>query len=73
MLSSYSARKSSRCAVPALLRDCARTLRAPEDLRHHVLLHDDYTVDAPWLEWGNWLTAYGLTGLKAVGELRFSH
>jgi len=60
------------CA-PKLLRDRARPLKRPEDLRHHVLLHDDYTPGTPWLEWGNWLASCGLAGLKPAGELRFSH
>ncbi len=61
---------------PKLLRDRARPLRAPADLKHHVLLHDDYLPGAPaqaWLEWGNWLAAHGLQDLKPAGDLRFSH
>ena len=58
---------------PALMRDKARPLREPADLRHHVLLHDDWTPGTPWLEWSNWLASYGLEDLKPAGDLRFSH
>lgn len=58
---------------PALLRDRHRPLRQPADLRHHILLHDEYTVGFPGLEWSNWLESHGLRGLKPAGELRFSH
>lgn len=57
---------------PALLRDRKRPLRVPADLRHHVLLHDDYLDSTPWLEWGNWLQSQGLGDLKPAGDLRFS-
>ena len=58
---------------PALLRDRTRPLRSPDDLRHHVLLHDDWTPREPWLEWGTWLQAHGMASLKPAGDLRFSH
>ena len=58
---------------PVLTRDKRRPLRAPEDLRHHVLLHDDFTPNARWLEWTTWLQAHGIVGLKPAAELRFSH
>lgn len=57
---------------PGLLSDSSRPLREPQDLRHHILLHDDITDLAPWLEWGTWLQAHGLPQLKPAGELRFS-
>ncbi len=57
---------------PALLRDRARPLRKPEDLRHHTLLHDDYVDTTPWLEWSTWLESHGLEQLTAAGDLRFS-
>lgn len=57
---------------PQLLQHPQWPLRSPEDLRHHVLLHDDDAGPMHWLEWETWLEALGLTGLKAAGDLRFS-
>jgi LysR family transcriptional regulator, glycine cleavage system transcriptional activator len=57
---------------PKLLKDRRRPLREPADLRHHILLHDDYLDSTPWLEWGNWLQSQGLADLKPAGDLRFS-
>jgi len=49
-------------------------LKTPQDLRHHVLLHDDYSPREPWLDWDTWLQAHGVTGLdRAVGRRLFSH
>ncbi len=43
------------CA-PALLRDRARPLKRPEDLRHHVLLHlEEPGGLQPWVNWITWL------------------
>ncbi|MFN0318095.1 MAG: transcriptional regulator GcvA [Burkholderiales bacterium] len=57
---------------PALLRDQARPLMEPADLKHHVLLHfDDPSRDAPWLSWPTWLQAMGLADLKPAGALHF--
>src|SRR5262249_8630105 len=42
---------------PALL-DGAHPLRAPEDLKHHTLIHDDFHVN-----WSIWLRAAGITGI----------
>lgn len=59
---------------PALLRDPARPLRQPADLRHHVLLHfEDVDRAIPSLSWDVWLEAAGLSGLKPAASLRFSH
>jgi LysR family transcriptional regulator, glycine cleavage system transcriptional activator len=64
------------CA-PALLKDKARPLREPADLRHHVLLHDDAGGSRwpalPYLQWDVWLQAMGLPDLQAAGGLHFSH
>ncbi|MFA5938235.1 MAG: LysR substrate-binding domain-containing protein [Sinimarinibacterium sp.] len=57
---------------PKLLRDRARPLRSPEDLRHHTLLHDDMVDVSPWLEWATWLESHGLVDLKPTGDLHFS-
>jgi DNA-binding transcriptional LysR family regulator len=58
---------------PALLRDKKRPLKTPQDLRHHVLLHDDYSPREPWLDWDTWLQAHGVTGLDRAGDVGFSH
>jgi DNA-binding transcriptional LysR family regulator len=59
---------------PALLRDRARPLKSPADLRHHVLLHfDDVDRAIPSLSWNVWLEAEGLADLKPAASLRFSH
>ena len=59
---------------PKLLKDRARPLKSPADLRHHTLLHFDHTDgSAPWLTWSVWLESAGLPELKPAGSLRFSH
>jgi DNA-binding transcriptional LysR family regulator len=61
-------------ASPRLLRDRARTLRTPADLKHHVLLHlDDPQGEWPWLTWREWLLALKVPELKSAGALHFSH
>lgn len=58
---------------PALLRDRARPLAAPADLKHHVLLHyEDSQRNAPWLDWSMWLHAMGLQDLTPAGALHFN-
>jgi LysR family glycine cleavage system transcriptional activator len=49
-------------------------LRTPEDLKHHMLLHDD-TGDMYDGEsfWEVWLNAAGVTGVDAKRGARFSH
>jgi DNA-binding transcriptional LysR family regulator len=59
---------------PRLLRDPARPLKKPSDLRHHVLLHyDDPDVPLPWHAWSTWLEAAGVPDLKPAGSTHFSH
>src|SRR5581483_1124941 len=59
---------------PRLLRDRTRPLRVPDDLRHHMLLHDEWNArGSGWLHWDTWLQAHGLAKLKPAGDLRFSH
>ncbi|MDE0856788.1 MAG: LysR substrate-binding domain-containing protein, partial [Nevskia sp.] len=59
---------------PELLKDPARPLREPADLRHQVLLHfDDTAPRLAILDWQNWLEAMGLPELEPAGVLRFSH
>ena len=58
---------------PKLLQDRARPLKAPADLRHHVLLtYDDPDVRHPWLHWRSWLEVEGLAELKPAGRISFS-
>jgi LysR family transcriptional regulator, glycine cleavage system transcriptional activator len=58
---------------PKLLKDARRPLKAPADLRHHVLLqYDDPDARHPWLHWRTWLEVERLTDLKPAGRLSFS-
>jgi LysR family glycine cleavage system transcriptional activator len=58
---------------PKLLRDAKRPLRAPEDLKHHVLLHyDDPDGRHPWLHWKTWLEVARLSDLRPAGNLVFT-
>ena len=58
---------------PRLLRDGARPLKTPADLRHHVLLHyDDPDRPLPWHAWSTWLEAAGVPDLKPAGSMHFS-
>jgi DNA-binding transcriptional LysR family regulator len=58
---------------PTLVRDPARPLTRPEDLRNHVLLHLEETQASPWLVWPQWLEAAGTPDLRPAGALHFSH
>ena len=59
---------------PGLARDPARPLKRPADLAKHVLLDlETVTARGPWSDWGPWLAAKKLSGLKPAGTLRFSH
>src|SRR5574340_70467 len=59
---------------PALARERGRPLKRPADLAQHVLLHlDDPQRQWPWLNWGEWLEAMRVPGLRPAGMLRFSH
>ena len=49
-------------------------MNTPDDLRHHVLLHDDsldYDAAAP--NWSTWLEAAGATNVDPSRGPRFSH
>ena len=59
------------CA-PQLLRDEARPLKTPEDLRHHVLMYLDSGPGADMQDWPIWLRAMKLEGLKPASVLHFS-
>lgn len=52
---------------PALLEGPHR-LRTPDDIRHHVLLHDVLAID-----WDVWLKAAGVTGVNSRRGPFFSH
>ena len=61
------------CA-PGLLGVGGQPLGSPEDLRHHVLLEQEYAdSQRPAAAWNMWLEAMGLHGLKPAGTLRFAH
>ena len=57
---------------PRLLRDPARPLKVPDDLRHHVLLYLDSGPGADMQDWPMWLRAMKLEGLKPASVLHFS-
>jgi LysR family glycine cleavage system transcriptional activator len=57
---------------PRLMRDPARPLKTPEDLRRHVLLHLDSGPAADMQDWPMWLRAMKLEGLKPASVLHFS-
>lgn len=59
---------------PALLKDPAKPLREPADLRHHVMLHfDDAPPRLAFWSWDNWLEAMDVPDLQPAGVLRFSY
>ena len=58
---------------PKLLKDKARPLREPRDLRHHCLLqYDDPDGRHPWLHWKTWLEVERVADLRPAGTLSFS-
>jgi LysR family glycine cleavage system transcriptional activator len=57
---------------PKLLRDPARPLTVPDDLRHHVLMYLDSGPGADMQDWPIWLRAMKLEGLKPASVLHFS-
>lgn len=58
---------------PKLAADPKRPLRAPADLRRHVLLqYDDPDGRHPWLHWKVWLEVAGVADLRPAGSLLFS-
>jgi len=57
-----------------LLMSGAHPLTRPDDLRHHLLLHDDAAYfDDRRSDWRVWLTAAGVSGVEATRGPRFSH
>jgi DNA-binding transcriptional LysR family regulator len=57
---------------PRLLRDPARPLKQPEDLRHHTLLHMEPDAAGVLQSWTMWLRALKLDGLVPASVLHFS-
>lgn len=58
----FEVRATPLCS-PALLEG-EHPLKNPDDLRHHVLLHDDtLTAEEGGADWDAWLTAAGVEGL----------
>ena len=58
---------------PRLLKDKARPLREPRDLRFHTLLqYDDPEGRHPWLHWKSWLEIERIADLKPAGSMTFS-
>ena len=57
----------------ALLRDPARPLREPEDLRHHTLLHEIVESIPDYITWERWLAAIGVDGIDTSRGPRFPH
>jgi LysR family glycine cleavage system transcriptional activator len=78
---SYPRSRSDRlfeCVVtplcsPALMQG-EHPLRAPDDLRHHILLHDDTVYfNEDEADWAVWLRAASVKGVDASRGPRFSH
>lgn len=57
---------------PRLLRDPARPLKQPEDLRHHTLLHMEPDTAGVLQSWAMWLRALKLESLVPASVLHFS-
>jgi LysR family glycine cleavage system transcriptional activator len=53
----------------------SRPLREPADLRHHVLIHEDWRAEgdgwAGWPDWPMWLLAAGVEGVDPARGIRF--
>lgn len=61
-------------AFPVCAPSVAGMLRTPQDLRGHVLLHDDAGVSIPgYPDWVMWLRAAGVHGVDASRGPRFNH
>lgn len=57
---------------PALMNDPEKPLKTPQDLKHHILLHDntDYKGRP---EWKDWLKTAGVSDVRVDRGLRFNH
>ncbi|MFK7862217.1 MAG: transcriptional regulator GcvA [Granulosicoccus sp.] len=58
------------CA-PALLADGSRPLRTPQDLSHHMLLHDETPYEGR-PDWRSWLAAVGAVNVDGTRGMRFN-
>lgn len=57
---------------PKLLRG-PHPLKAPDDLKHHTLLHNDWSSrQGNWPDWQNWLDEAGARGVDAKSGLHFN-
>ena len=56
---------------PELLRG-KHSLKTPQDLRHHTLIHDNTRYEGR-PEWSTWLEAAGVTDIDASRGLHFNH
>jgi LysR family glycine cleavage system transcriptional activator len=57
---------------PKLLRG-ARALKTPADLKHHTLLHLDWSArQGVWPDWQMWLDAAGVTDVDAKGGVHIN-
>lgn len=57
---------------PRLLRDRARPLKVPADLRHHCLLRGEGSDGQPLVDWDLWLRAMKLESLEPASALHLS-
>jgi LysR family glycine cleavage system transcriptional activator len=57
----------------ALLKDPARPLREPADLRHHTLVHEIAEGVMDYTTWDSWLKAVGVEGIDTSRGPRFTH
>ena len=58
---------------PRLLKDKAKPLREPRDLRLHTLLqYDDPEGRHPWLHWKSWLEIERIADLRPANTMTFS-
>jgi LysR family transcriptional regulator, glycine cleavage system transcriptional activator len=66
----FSARYMPICS-PKLLRG-KHALKAPADLKHHTLLHDDTVLEDVRPTWADWLEKAGVTGVDTGRGTHFS-
>jgi LysR family glycine cleavage system transcriptional activator len=76
----YDGLRSEKILAETVLPVCSpdllagpRPLRAPADLAHHTLLHDQNPENDPSCpDWASWLAARGVAGVDASRGLRFN-
>jgi LysR family glycine cleavage system transcriptional activator len=57
----------------ALLRDPAKPLHEPADLRHHTLIHEIVDHVPDYMTWERWLAHFGVDGIDTSRGPRFPH